>query len=396
MRMLDQILDAVGSLHYFGNAFTAGFLIAVAEAFVLSTLIVPGTLMTFSMGVLIAYGRIHAAGCVIGVFLGMAAGDQASFWLARHCGSWLSRSKLGKKFLEPINGVRTSPVRTLLLSHLCPYLSGLAPASAGLASIPYARFTVYDGLGALLGTSWFLGLGATIGKTAQAFAKGMITGVGLMVLGVIASIVLLRVARGSYRRRGGAFIVAGVFEYPVFLMQGLSYRFTSRQKKRELLRQLQHIALQAEPGDILIVTRDAPGLWGKATHVVICEGAGYGIHAFHVVRRQRLLELPLRDGFRLLRVVSLTTEQKRTVLEYAANQIGKAFRIATTLQHVRRGEPKHFSCVMLAWRSFLEAGIDLAAHIKIRKRWIFPRDLQSSPLTVEIKVETSANSLPLA
>ena len=137
--------------------------------------------------------------------------------------------------------------------------------------------------------------------------------------------------------------------------------------------------------DILLVTRECGGPWGKASHAAIFETADTVIHAFHRVQRQMVSELPLRDGFQLLRV-DLTSEQRETVLSYARSQIGKKFRIGTTLRDVMRANPSHFSCATLVWAAFKAAGIDLAAHTNAANRWVFPRDFQSSPLTMDASV----------
>ena len=295
---------------------------------------------------------------------------------------------MGARVLAVFGDVGRNPGRTLLLSHLCPYLSGLAPAAAGLAGITFARFLVYDSMGVLLGTTWFLGLGAFIGSGSLAFAQGIVAGVGLTVLAVILCLLLLRITRASRRRRGVAFMAFSVVEYPIFLIQGAAYRFLPMGKRARLEARRNLIMTVAQPGDIFLVTRNEAGPWGKSSHSGIFETADTVFHAFHRTQRQKFTDLPLRDGFILLRV-ALSPEQREAVLSYARRHIGKKFKISTTLAHVRRPNPRHFSCAAFVWASFYSAGIDLAAHLNQADRWVFPRDFQSSPLTAEVPIPDS-------
>lgn len=383
---LESLRSAFGGLEVFQTALLAGFVVAVMEALVFTTLLVPGCLITVGMGVMMAYGRIHPVGCVVGVLLGMWTGDHISFWSARIGGSWFRKTGIGSRVLTHFASVERSPARTLLLAHACPYLAGLAPAAAGLSPLHYARFLVYDSVGVVLGTAWFLGVGAAFGGTSESYGKGVVAGVGLTVLAIFLCIVLLHAARSSYRRRGFACIIAGLLEYPAFLLQGFAYRFLPRCKKAALRAQRDALIGQAQPGDILLVTRLAGGPWGKASHAAIFETGDTVIHAFHRVRRQKVTDLPLRDGFQLLRV-SATDEQRASVIAFARRHIGKRFRIMTTLAHAQSAEPTHFSCATLVWAAYKSTSIDLAAHTNAATRWIFPRDFQSSPLTVAVSVQ---------
>ncbi len=386
----DNLSSAFGGLEGLSAAFMTAFVVALLEAFALTTLLVPGCLMTVGMGVLLAFGRIHPVGCVAGVLAGMWIGDQISFLLARCASEGLARWKMGQRLLAPLRDIGRSPARKILLAHFCPHLSGLAPAAAGAARVPYARFIVYDSVGVVLGTGWFLGVGAGIGTSSQTFANGLVAGVGLTVLTVVVSIVFYRATRASYRRRGIAFLLVGIAEYPVFLIQGIAYRFLPKRQKEALKQHRDEMMRHARPGDILLVTRHAGGPWGKATHTAIFETTESVIHAFHRVRQQNVTDLPLRDGFQLLRV-ELTPEQREMVLQFARNQIGKKFRIATTIAHVKRSNPRHFSCATLIWAAFKSIDIDLAAHVNTANRWVFPRDFRSSPHTREVPIRKIEN-----
>lgn len=383
---LENLRSAFGGLEFFQAALLAGFAVALMEALVFTTLVVPGCIVTLGMGVMIAYGRVHPVGCIVGVLLGMWTGDQISFWSARFGGAWFRKTRVGSRVVSVFTSIERSPARTLLLAHTCPYLSGLAPAAAGLSPLSYARFVVYDTLGVAMGTAWFLGVGAAFGGTSEAYGKGVVAGVGLTVLVVFLSLLLVRVARASYRRRGFAFIVGGLAEYPAFLLQGVAYRFMPRCKKAALQAQRDALIAQAQPGDILLVTRLTGGPWGKASHAAIFESGDTVIHAFHRVQRQKVKDLPLRDGFRLLRIHA-TEEQREVALDFARKQLGKKFRITTTKAHAQSAESTHFSCATLLWVAYKSAGLDLASHTPAAGRFVFPRDFQSSPLIDEVPTE---------
>lgn len=392
---LDSLRAAFGGLELFRAALLAGFVVALLESFALSTLIVPGCLVTVALGVGMAFERVHPVGCIVGVLLGMWAGDQLSFCLARLGNGWFRKTRAGSRVVSVFTSMERSPARTLMLAHTCPYLSGLAPAAAGLSPLSYARFVVFDTMGVLLGTAWFLGVGAVFGRTSEAYGKGVVAGVGITVLAVFVSLLLVRAARASFRRRGIAFICAGLLEYPAFLLQGLSYRFMPRCKRAALEAQREALIKEAQPGDILLVTRLSSGPWGKVSHAAIFETGDTVIHAFHKVQRQKVRNLPLRDGFRLLRVRA-TDQELQTALDFTRRQLGKGFRIATTMAHAEGSEPTHFSCATLLWAAYRSANFDLARHTAAAGRFVFPRDFQSSPLVDEVPIEAVQSTIPMS
>lgn len=391
---LESLRAAFGGLELFQAALLAGFAVALLESFALSTLIVPGCLVTVALGVGVAFERVHPVGCIVGVLLGMWMGDQLSFCLARLGNGWFRKTGVGSRVVSVFTSMERSPARTLLLAHTCPYLSGLAPAAAGLSPLSYARFVVFDTMGVLLGTAWFLGVGAVFGRTSEAYGKGVVAGVGITVLAVFLSMLLVRAARASFRRRGIAFICAGLLEYPAFLLQGVAYRFMPHCKRAALEAQRDALIEEAQPGDILLVTRLSGGPWGKASHAAIFESGDTVIHAFHKVQRQKVRDLPLRDGFCLLRVRA-TDEQRSAALAFARCQLGKAFRIATTMSHVQGTEPTRFSCATLVWAAYKSADLDLASHTPAAGRFVFPRDFKSSPFVDEVPIELVQSACPV-
>ncbi len=383
---LESLHSAFGGLEGFQAALLAGFVVALLEACALTTLIVPGCVVTVALGVGIAFEKVHPVGGILGVLLGMWSGDQLSFWMARLGGAWFRITGVGSRVVSVFTSIERSPARTLWLAHTCPYLSGLAPAAAGLSRLNYARFIVYDTLGVVLGTAWFLGVGMAFGGTSEAYGNGIVAGVGLTVLAVFLSLLLVRVAQASYRRRGLAFIVGALTEYPAFLLQGVAYRFIPRCKKAALQAQRDTLIAQAQPGDILLVTRLTGGPWGKASHAAIFDTSEAVIHAFHRVQRQKVTDLPLRDGFQLLRVRA-TGEQRVAAIASARSQLGKKFRLATTKANAQKPETSHLSCATLVWVAYMSAGLDLASHTPASGRFVFPRDFQSSPLVDEVPIE---------
>jgi len=48
----------------------------------------------------------------------------------------------------------------------------------------------------------------------------------------------------------------------------------------------------------------------------------------------------------------------------------------------KTGDP----CATFVWAAFKSVGVDLTAHTHAANRWVFPRDFQSSPLTVEVLI----------
>ena len=65
-------------------AYGAVFLISLSESLALVGLLVPGTVIMFGVGAIVATGRLGLTPVLLLVAAGAVAGDGISYWLGRH------------------------------------------------------------------------------------------------------------------------------------------------------------------------------------------------------------------------------------------------------------------------------------------------------------------------
>jgi membrane protein DedA with SNARE-associated domain/rhodanese-related sulfurtransferase len=133
--------------------------------------------------VLLAAGALAGAGNLslpLAIGLSVAAclmGDFIWYYLGRHRGRQVL-NLLCRISLEPDSCVRRTEnffvrhgVRSLLVAKFIPGLSTVTPALAGLFDVSVGRFLLYNGLGALIWTVAFVGLGYVFSDQLEYLAE---------------------------------------------------------------------------------------------------------------------------------------------------------------------------------------------------------------------------------
>lgn len=179
------------------------FLIIFCETGLVVTPFLPGDSLLFAVGALAATGALDIR--LLAVLLTIAAilGDAANYHIGRYLGPrvlrresrWLNRRHLEKteRFFERYGA------RTIVLARFVPIVRTFAPFVAGVGSMHYSRFVVYNIAGALLWMTIFLGAGYCFGNLPV--VKERFTLVILGIIGVSMLPMLFEFARARWDAR---------------------------------------------------------------------------------------------------------------------------------------------------------------------------------------------------
>ncbi len=167
---------------------------------------VPASPLLLAAGALAGTSRMNLA--MVWVLPIVAAGLSDAFWyqLGRHRGmkllQWLCRISL-----EPDSCVHRTQshferrgVWALVVAKLIPGLNAVAPPLAGASRMPWPRFALFDGLGAVLWASIYVGLGYIFSGQLERVASSLVfLGRGLFALVLVG--LLLYVSWKYFNRR---------------------------------------------------------------------------------------------------------------------------------------------------------------------------------------------------
>lgn len=141
-------------------------LVAFAEALVLVGTFVPGSATLVAVGS--AAGALHLAlePLVLGAMVGAIGGDTLSFFLGRHYGPRMLRSRRLEKHRDWIVRGEKMLARwgdlAVFAGRLLPPTRALMPALAGTSVLPFWRFLLADALAALVWATLHLGVAAFV------------------------------------------------------------------------------------------------------------------------------------------------------------------------------------------------------------------------------------------
>jgi membrane protein DedA with SNARE-associated domain len=266
------------------------FSIAFGEAFILSTFLLPGTLLTIGFGGFVRTGALPAwiaAATWAGTFLG----DVCSYFLARRVGGWLRKIRRLSPVLDRGRAAFSRrPTFFSLASRFSPYLKSTAPTLAGLSRFPAAAFLLLNLAASGLDAGFFLGLGY-FGTAAALEADATNRVASLIGLAVVCAIVYLLVreclrnpascqqSRSCQRKKRGLLFklrcLALLVPWNVcgWVEEWLNF-WNRKCIRRMALRCLSH----AEVGDIVLLARAYAPPWGGIwTHAALVTHAGRGV-----------------------------------------------------------------------------------------------------------------------
>ena len=151
------------------------FLACAVEALFVIGIIIPGALILFGTGALIALGTLDFGTCVLLASAGAFVGDTLTFWIGRRTGRslfrmpWLARrpelTQRGQRFFERHGG------KSIMIGRYIGPLRPLMPAIAGAYAMPWRSFVLIDVIAALSWSVTYLAPGVVFGASLNLAAE---------------------------------------------------------------------------------------------------------------------------------------------------------------------------------------------------------------------------------
>lgn len=199
-RHLDEIIRNYGTWTY-----VLLFAVVFCETGLVVTPFLPGDSLLFAVGTLAALGSLQLGVAVPLLILAAILGDTVNYWIGHRVGPGifrrddvrlLNRRHLGRAhaFYERHGG------KTIILARFLPVIRTFAPFVAGIGSMTYPRFVLYNVAGGVLWVLIFTLGGYWFGRIPVVRRHFSLVILGIIVISVIPA--LVEVIR--HRRRSDA------------------------------------------------------------------------------------------------------------------------------------------------------------------------------------------------
>jgi membrane-associated protein len=160
---LHQIITTYGTWSY-----AILFLVIFLETGVVVTPFLPGDSLLFAAGAIASLGAFNPILLFVLLFIAAVIGDGLNYTIGNKIGErilasntrWIKRAHIDKTeaFYEKHGG------KTIVLARFIPIIRTFAPFVAGIGSMQYRKFAIFNVLGAFLWTSIFISLGYFFGN----------------------------------------------------------------------------------------------------------------------------------------------------------------------------------------------------------------------------------------
>lgn len=168
------------------------FLVVFAETGLIVTPFLPGDSLLFAAGTLAGRGLLSLPLLLLLIFLAAVLGDTVNYAVGRFFG--LRLFKENSRFLKKSHLEKTHQFydkhgeKTIVLCRFVPIVRTFAPFVAGLGSMHYGKYMMYNVIGGALWVILFLGLGYAFGDLPiirKSLTLTMLAIVGLSMLPLV-------------------------------------------------------------------------------------------------------------------------------------------------------------------------------------------------------------------
>lgn len=184
---LKSLIEAVG--------YVGVFTIVFIESGLLVGFFLPGDSLLFTAGFLASQGFFNIIFLALGTFVCAVLGDSVGYFIGQKFGKKLFSKEdslffhkdhlvKAEKFYEKHGG------KTIILARFMPVIRTFAPVVAGIGSMKYISFLMYNLVGGFL---WAIGL-----STAGYFLGSLIPNVDKYLLPIVGLIIIISVAPPLY------------------------------------------------------------------------------------------------------------------------------------------------------------------------------------------------------
>jgi membrane-associated protein len=169
------------------------FLIVFVETGLVVMPFLPGDSLLFAAGALAGVGSLDPLVLGVSLFVAAVLGDSCNYYVGSRIGAavyardsrWIRRDHLdqAREFFERHGG------KSVLIARFAPFLRTFVPFVAGASRMSYARFLMFNILGALFWVGGFVGLGYFFGNLPGVKEHFTWVLLGIIVLSLLPALV---------------------------------------------------------------------------------------------------------------------------------------------------------------------------------------------------------------
>eukprot|EP00775_Hariotina_reticulata_P007507 gene7507-7717_t len=180
--------------------------IVFCETGLVLTPFLPGDSLLFAAGAFAGMGQLNVA-LLFAVFMSSAVlGDAVNYAIGSKLGRWaLDNKLLEQKYIKQTEGFYDKyGGKTVVLARFVPIVRTFAPFVAGIGSMAYSKFALYNVLGALIWTVLFVGAGFFFGNLPVVQHNFTLVVLGIVAVSVLPVILEVMAARRAGQGDSGA------------------------------------------------------------------------------------------------------------------------------------------------------------------------------------------------
>jgi len=179
---LGEIIQSYGTLTY-GILFGIVF----AETGLVVTPLLPGDSLLFATGALAALGKLNIGALLALYFIAATLGDAVNYSIGKYIGRRAVESGIvnGRYIQKTEELYNKYGGKTIVLARFVPIVRTFAPFVAGIGSMAYHTFALYNVLGALLWTGLCVGAGYLFGNIPIVHQNFSLVVLGIIVVSVL-------------------------------------------------------------------------------------------------------------------------------------------------------------------------------------------------------------------
>jgi len=203
---LDKHLSAMIQQHG-TTTYAILWTIVFCETGLVLTPFLPGDSLLFAAGAFAGMGQLNVA-VLFAVFMSSAVlGDAVNYGIGSKLGSWaLERNLLKQQYIAQTEKFYAKyGGKTVVLARFVPIVRTFAPFVAGIGSMAYSQFALYNVLGALIWTVLFVGAGFFFGNLPVVQHNFTLVVLGIVAVSVVPVILEVLAARreAAQERKSG-------------------------------------------------------------------------------------------------------------------------------------------------------------------------------------------------
>ena len=185
-RHLDAITTEYGTLTY-----VILFLIIFAETGLVVTPFLPGDSLLFAIGAIAARGTLDVFLLFFILVIAAILGDTVNYWV----GKFLEHKLEDLKFINKDHLKKTQDFydkyggKTIIIGRFIPIVRTFAPFVAGIGTMNYSKFIMYNVVGGILWISIFLVLGYFVGNHPEVRKNFTYVIFGIIIVSILPAVI---------------------------------------------------------------------------------------------------------------------------------------------------------------------------------------------------------------